>query len=65
MCVCVWWGGVLDMVAGLVLITLTLHAEATTVPPLSDVMQNISKPWPYLKGTEDKKKKINYEQDSR
>lgn len=30
------------------LITLTLHAEATTVLVLSDARQNISKPWPYL-----------------
>lgn len=56
-CSSVGVGGVgLDMVAGLDLITLTLHAEATTVLALSEARQNISKPWPYLEETEDKKR---------
>lgn len=55
-----------DMVSGLDLITLTLHAEATTVLALSEARQNISKPWPYLEETEeDNHTEITHEQDSR
>lgn len=57
------------MVAGLDLIILTLHEEATTVLALSEARQNISKPWPYLTQTEDKtitdRLITNYKQDSR
>lgn len=54
------------MVSGLDLITLTLHAEATTVLALSEARQNISKPWPYLEETEeDNHTEITHEQDSR
>lgn len=50
-----------DTVFGLDLITLTLHAEATTVLALSEARQNISKPWPYLGEGNDTE--INRERD--